>query len=478
VPGGTLRVGASGGSSGDTLDAHNILSNADFPRMAQLYDPLARLTPEAKPELVLAESITPNKTATKWIITLRKGVLFHDGKPFTADDVVFSFKRIVQGEFAGKFVLGPINLNQTKALDKYTVQVAFSSPYAVFYEALAGRFEYMYMVPVGYNPKKPIGTGPFKLVNWSPGRESVTKKFDDYWDHPKPYLDEIRTIDIGDETAQVSGLQSGQLDAVDFLAAGSIATLESSSGVKVLIGKTGGWSPFAMRVDKTPFSDRRVREALKLSVDRPQMIESLFAGNGMVGNDFFSPFDPAVKTVQLPQRSQDLEKAKSLLAQAGYPGLGVELFTAPLSPGMVGAASIFATQAAGAGVKTKVVAQTSSDYFARTYAKAAFSLTYWQYLPYLTTVSQATLKGAPFNETYFDDPKYNSLYQQAISTLDEKKRTEIIHEMLQIDWEESGYIIPYFYPVIDGLRENVHGVVPAVTGQSLSNFQFQNFWMS
>jgi peptide/nickel transport system substrate-binding protein len=477
VAGGVLRVGAQGGSSTDTLDAHNVLTNTDFARMAQLYDPLVRLNTKGQPELVLASAVTPNKTGDQWTIKLRSGVTTHDGKPFTAKDVVFSFNRIIKGEFPGTVTLGPMDLKQTRAIDDQTVSVKFTTPYAIFYEALAGRYEYLYMVPVGYNPNKPVGTGPFKLKSFTPGRESVTVKFDEYWDHPKPYLDEVRTINIDEETAQVSALQSGQVDCIDYLTAGSISTLESA-GFVVNIAKTGGWVPITMRVDKAPFTDNRVREALKLVVDRPAMLESVFAGNGSVANDIFSPFTPAVKAAELPQREQDLEKAKSLLKQAGQSDLSLQLYTTEIAPGMVQIPEVFATQAKGAGVNVQVVKQPSTEYFARTYLKTPFAMDYWPYIPYLVTAGQATYKTAPFNATHFNDPKYNKLYEEAISTTDEAKQEEIIKEMLDIDWSEGGNIIPLYFPVIDAYTKNVQGIEPSVLGQALSNFQFQNFWIT
>lgn len=477
VAGGVLRVGAQGGSNTDTLDAHDGLTNTDFARLAQLYDPLVRLDNQGQPQYVLATSVTPNKDATEWTVKLRKGVVTHEGKPFGAKDVVYSLNRIVKGKYPGALTLGPINLKKTKALDDTTVLVSFDKPYSILLEALAGLFEHLYMVPVGYNPKKPDGTGPFKLKSFTPGRESVTVKFDEYWEQPKPYLDEVRTINISDETAQVNALQSGQVDCIDYLTAGSVGTLESA-GMQINVSKTGGWVPFTMRVDRAPFEDNRVREALKLVIDRPTMLQSVFAGNGTIGNDVFSPYDPAVKSAELPQREQDLEKAKSLLQQAGQSNLAVQLVTTPNAPGMVQAAEVFKTQAAEAGVETSVVNQPVTEYFARSYLKVPFSQDYWPYEPYLVTVSQATIKGAPYSATKFADPRYEKLFQEATSTTDKTKQTDLIHEMLKIDWSAGGNIIPFFFPVIDSFASNVHGIEPAVTGQALSSFQFKNFWLS
>ncbi|MBS1887310.1 MAG: ABC transporter substrate-binding protein [Actinobacteria bacterium] len=475
--GGVLRVGAQGGSNTDTLDAHNILTNTDYARGAQLYDSLIKLNTEGQPELSLAESIEPNKTATEWTIKLKKGLKFHDGKPCTAKDVLFTFNRIITGEFPASTVLNTLDLKNSKVIDELTLLVKFSAPYAIFSEALAGRYEYCYIVPVGYNPKKPIGCGPFKLKSFTPGRESVTLKFDEYWDQPKPYLDEIRTININEETAQVSALQAGQVDCIDYLTAASISTLEAA-GLTVSIAETGGWSPICMMTNAEPFMDNQVRQAMRLAVNRKSMLESVFAGNGNIANDVFGRYTPGVENANLPQREQDIEKAESLLKKAGKQGLSVSLYSTEIAPGMNQTAEVLGTQAAAAGMNVKVVKQPTTEYFARSYLKVPFGMDWWAYEPYLVTAGQATVKGAPYNYTAFHNEKYNKLYAEAVSTTDQKKQEELTSEMVTIDYEEGGYIIPYNFPIIDSWASNVHGIKPSVLGQALSNFQFQNFWLT
>jgi len=477
VPGGVLRVGAQGGSNTDTVDAHNVLSNTDFARTAQLYDPLVRLNTKGQPEKVLAESVEPNKTATQWTIKLKKGVKFHDGSPCNAQAILYTFNRIITGEFPGANVLGPLDLKKSKAADDLTVVLEYSKPYAILYEALAGRYEYLYIVPPKYNPKKPIGTGPFKLKSFTPGRESVTVKFDEYWDHPKPYLDELHTINVNEETAQVSALQSGQVDVVNNLTAASVSTLESG-GFIVSIAETGGWAPITMRVDQEPFKDNRVREAMKLVIDRPTMLQSVFSGNGNVANDHFGRYTPAVESFQLPQHEQDLEKAASLLKAAGHADTKFQLYTTEIAPGEIQTAEVFGTQAESGGIKIEVIKQPTTEFFARSYLKVPFAMDWWAYEPYLVTAGQATVTGAVFSVTNFSDPSYDKYYEEATSTLDENLQKELIQQMVKIDWAEGGNIIPYNFPIIDSWANNVHGITPSVLGQALGNFQFQNFWMS
>ena len=171
--GGNLKVGLSGSSGADTLDPHAGLTYLDTARAQSLYQPLLQLNNKAQTEFVLAESITPNKTTSEWIIKLRQGVTFHDGKPLTADDVIYTFRRIKTGNkgesFSGGDSLGPMDLKGLKALDTHTVQVPFTSPYGSFIDQLAYWY-YLYIIPDGFNPAagKPNGTGPFSLPELHP----------------------------------------------------------------------------------------------------------------------------------------------------------------------------------------------------------------------------------------------------------------------------------------------------------------------
>jgi peptide/nickel transport system substrate-binding protein len=478
VHGGTLRFGAQGGANTDQLDAQNVLTNTDYARASQLYDPLVRMNDQGQPTLALAESLTPNKTATEWTIRIRKGVVLHNGQPLTATDVLYSFRRIVQKKYPGLYALPGVNVGASKVVDPHTVLLKFDKPFSILPEALALHW-YFYIVPVGFDPKRPVGTGPFKLVNFVPGRQSTVVRHTEYWDHPKPYLDGIVTTNIADETAQINALQSGQADAINYLTAGSIAALSSSSSAKLVISeKTGGWLPFYFQINKAPFSDVRVRTALKLVVDRPAMIRSVFAGHGQVGNDVFGIYDKNYEPSLFPQRHQDLAQAKSLLKSAGFPNLSIQLYTTANAPGMVQAGQVFATQAAGAGVHVNVINQPVTTYFANSYLKVPFSEDYWPYAPYLVDVSQALITGAVFNETNFSQPRYDQLFAQATSTLDPARRRELVHEMMKIDYDESGYIIPFFFPVIDAVAPHVYGVLPTVSGQAMRLFSFQEFWMT
>ena len=474
--GGTLHAGLTGGTGSDTVDAHRGVDNVDFARIIALYDPLIGYDLNAQNKLRLAESITPNSKATVWTVRLRPGVTFHNGKPLTAEDVIYSLTRIVKNNYGGASSLASVDIKNLKALDSRTVEIPCHTPYATLPDAMTGYYYYMGIVPVGYDPTHPVGTGPFKFQSFTPGQQSTFARNDHYWDTGDgPYVDTLVITDYPDETSQVNAFVSGQADVVNLLSATSIPQVQANGNILTADG--GGMTPFTMRVDKPPFNDPKVRQAFRLICNRPQMKELVFGGRGTLGNDIFSPFDPSIDH-SIPQRTQDIAQAKSLLKSAGQEGLTVQLVTADIAQGTLKVAQVFAQQAASAGVTVNLRQVTSTEFYGNNYLKWVFAQDYWYYSKYLPQVAQATLPNSPFNETHWDDPAYNKLYNQAVATVDETARTAIAHEMQAIDHSIGGYIIPYFPPTIDGYAKKVNGVVPTKAGLSLGSYNFKAMWLA
>jgi peptide/nickel transport system substrate-binding protein len=268
--GGTLRAGLSGGSSADTLDPLNAVTNVDFSRIDNLYEPLIGLTPEAQPVFVLAEELTPNAKATEWTLRIKQGITFHNGKDLTVDDVIYTFQQILNPKAPASAAAGlaSIDAKAMTKLDPYTVKIPCSTPFATLSQALAIP-GYSDIIPVGYDVTAPVGTGPFKLQSFSPGTQSVFVRNGNYWQTGLPYLDEIVITDYSDQTSQVNALLAGQVDVVNLLSEDVISEVQGE-GKNVLVSAGGGWNPFTMRVDTGTFSDVRIRQAMRLVVDRQQ----------------------------------------------------------------------------------------------------------------------------------------------------------------------------------------------------------------
>jgi len=236
---------------------------------------------------------------------------------------------------------------------------------------------------------------------------------------------------------------------------------------------TGAITPFTMRVNKPPFNDVRVRQALRLLVDRPQLIDSALDGYGVVASDVFSPLDPDFDGAL--HREQDIPQAKALLKAAGLEDLTVTLVTSAAATGMVAMATVLAEQAKAAGVTINLNNVAPSTFFGQNYLSWTFSQDYYGYSPYLAQVAQSMLPTSPFNETHTSSSTLNTLYQQANATLDLSTRKQIEYEMQVFDFNEGGYIIPAFIDSLDAYSTKITGYSAAASGEPLSNFDFEKW---
>jgi peptide/nickel transport system substrate-binding protein len=470
--GGSLKVGLTGGSGTDTLDPHNGLTYLDTARAQSLYQPLLQLNTRAQTEFVLAEEINPHGSTSQWVIRLRPGITFHDGKPLTADDVIFTLSRIKNKKLIGSTPLGPINVKGLKKLDKRTVLVPMNSPYGSFLDQLAYWY-YLYIVPVGFNPSKPNGTGAFKYQSFTPGQRSVFVRNPNYWKPGLPYVDTLTIIDFSDSASLQNALVTGVIHGAGALEGAQIAALKSTGGVRTVTSHTGAITPFTMRVDQAPFNDVNVRQAMRLLVNRPQLINSALDGLATVGADVSSPYDPNYDTSL--HRSQDIQQAKFLLKKAGHENLTVQLVTSPVATGTVAMSTVLQQQARAAGVTINLKQVEPTTFFGPNYLHWTFSQDFYNYSPYLAQVAQSLLPTSPYNETHWSLPHYIDLNKQANATANPATRRQIEHEMQMIDFNQGGYIIPAFIPALDAYSTKITGYSAARVGQPLSDFDFEHY---
>jgi len=429
---------------------------------------------------VLAEQdgiVPKNKDPKQWLMHLRKGVTFHDGRPFTSADVVYSFKRIIhgtgKGPYSGATGLGPIDINGVKALDKYTVYVPMTRPFSTLAHNMAAFWYYLYIAPVGFNINKPVGTGPFMYKSFKAGQQSVFVKNPHYFISGRPYADSVTIIDFADSTSLQNALVTKVIQAAGALNGPQIATLTNTPGIKAVVSHAGTIIPFTMRVDHgSPFADVRVRQALRYVVDRPQMIDSALDGYGTVGNDVFSPYDPAYN--HSLHRAADIPHAKKLLQQAGKEGLTVTLTTSAIATGTIAMATVLKQQAAQAGITIKLNTLDPGAFFTKNYLGYDFAQDFYNYSPYMSQVAYSMLPQSPFNETHNDNAHYTSLYNDANKTFDPDQQKQILHEMQDYDFNEGGYIIPAYVDSLDAYSTDITGYTKAKLGQPLGNFTFEN----
>lgn len=452
-------------------------------RLEQVFEKLTDYGPTPGSIIpVLATSWEPKGSAKVWRIKLRRGVTWHNGKSFTADDVVYSLQQILNPKVAATpssvlaSVLAPSGI---KKISDSEIELHLKVPYATIETVLASD---MYIVQHGWKssasePYMP-GTGPFMYKSFSPGSLTVFTRNPNYWESGKPYVDEMHFLSVADESARISALLSGQVDIAHSISPPTVQSLHGHSGVVPLISKDAHWIPFVMATKRPPFTDVRVRQAFRLMVDRPAMVKKALSGYGFVGNDLICPFDP-LYAKSLPQREQDIDKAKFLLKQAGMEGLKTTLETSAITAGAVEAATLFASQAKQAGVQITLHTTTPDDYFASTGP--------WQNTPFFQdengdyNIDQGyalffTTQG-PYNETQWSVPGWDAKIAQANATLDIKKRRELWYEIQKTQYLDGGMMIPFFADFLDAYSTKVHGLKPNWK-RELGWFQFKNVWMT
>ncbi len=470
--GGILKVGVSGGSAKDTVDAHKPAFDPDIARAFQLYETITRHRgADFKLVMQLAESVEPNKRADVWTVRLRDGVQFHNGRPLGADDLIFTIRRILDPKTVarGATSIAYVDAANLRKLDARTVRVPLNSPTVTFPDDMSEY--YMGVVPVGYDPASPVGTGPFRYESFTPGQQSIFVRNPHYWEPSEPLLDAVQIIDIADDTARVNALLSGQVQAISNLPAAEVGSVKSA-GAKVLNSETGGWTPITMRCDLKPFDDVRVRQAFRLIADRQQLVDLALSGYGRVANDMYSPYDPDYDH-NIPQRHQDIEQAKSLLRAAGREGMSIEMVTSPVYVGVAQAAEVFAQQAKAAGVKVSLRQVDTATFYGPNYLKWNFAEDFWGTYSFLVQAGQGSLPNSPYNEPHWNDPTFISLVQQARRTIDDGKRRELVYAAQEIHHASSGDIIWGFFNLLDGHGAKVGGLQTSVLGYGLNGYNFR-----
>ncbi|WNI20716.1 ABC transporter substrate-binding protein [Streptomyces sp. ITFR-16] len=477
--GGRLRAAFAGGGASETLDPH--LSNlfADAARAKALYDKLADYGADLAARPRLAASWEPDSALKRWKVSLREAV-FHDGKPVTAADVLHSYRRIAdpQRAFRARASLEPIDLAASRALDERTVEFVLKRPTAEFPNILAAFGAYIIPATAreGDFDRKPVGSGPFRFVSFAPGRSTVLRRNDAYWEGA-PHLDELEFVVANEESARVNALLGGQVEYAHELNPATARAHEKGGRITVVRLRNSAMQSFAMKSDRPPFDDRRVRQALFLVADREELVRSALSGAGETGNDLFGKgyeyYDDS-----LPQREQDLGRARSLLKRAGAEDLRITLDTSPVAAGFTEAAAVFRDQAAKAGITVEVRTGSKDTYWKDILDSGTLCCYRSGAMPIESHLSQRLLTDSTTNATHWRHRDFDALYQQAQSTRDPKGRAAVYARMQQRLHTEGPFLIWGFADWILGTAPRVRGVEEQAPANTLDWARFDKVWLA
>ncbi|MHA5054407.1 ABC transporter substrate-binding protein [Streptomyces sp. SD15] len=475
--GGRLRAAFAGGGASETLDPHLANLFADAARAKALYDKLADYGADLSAQPRLAEKWESNKTLDRWQVILRKAT-FHDGKPVTAADVLYSYRRIADPKqaFRARASLDPIDLDASRTTGERSIEFVLKRPTAEFPNVLAAFGAYIVPENASDFDKKPIGSGPFRFVSFAPGRSAVFRRYDDYWEGA-PHLDELEFVIANEESARVNALLGGQVEYAHELNPTTARAHEGKGQIEIVRLRNSAMQAFCMKTDRAPFDDKRVREAFFLIADRQELVDGALSGAGVIGNDLFGK-GYEYYADGLPQREQDLDEARALLKQAGAENLKVTLDTSAVAAGFTEAASIFRDQAKKAGVTVDVKMGSKDSYWADILDNGTLCCYRSGAMPIEAHISQRLLTDSTTNATKWQHKDFDALYQQAQSTRDKTERAAVYERMQRRLYTEGGFLIWGFADWILGTARNVKGVEAKAPANTLDWARFDKVWLA
>ncbi|MFF5159084.1 ABC transporter substrate-binding protein [Streptomyces sp. NPDC000348] len=475
--GGRLRAAFAGGGASETLDPHLANLFADVARAKALFDKLADYGADLSAQPRLAEKWEADKSLDRWRVTLREAT-FHDGRPVTAEDVLYSYRRIADPKqaFRAKASLEPIDLDASRATGERAIEFVLKRPTAEFPNILAAFGAYIVPENATGFDEQPVGSGPFRFVSFTPGRSAVFRRYDDYWEGA-PHLDEIEFVVANEESARVNALLGGQVEYAHELNPATARAHEDQGRIEIVRLRGSAMQAFCMKTDRPPFDDERVRQAFFLIADRRELVDGALSGAGEVGNDLFGK-GYEYYADGLPQREQDLDRARALLKQAGAEDLKVTLDTSAVAAGFTEAASIFRDQAKKAGVTVEVRMGSKDSYWSDILDNGALCCYRSGAMPIEAHISQRLLTDSTTNATKWRHKDFDALYQQAQSTRDKTERAAVYERMQRRLYAEGGFLIWGFADWIIGTARTVKGVDTKAPANTLDWARFDTVWLA
>ena len=457
--GGTLRVAVVMDHS--TFDPPVVAAIADIQVTRQAYDNLILRDPDDLSLIpMLAESWEANDDLTQYTFHLRQGVKFRHGKEFKAEDVVYTFNRLLDPEVGSPIAATLDFVTNVVALDERTVRFDLDSPNAYLPDLVA--LYHARIIPSDIDPGRlateEFGTGPFLLKEHVVGERIVMVRNPDYWWEGYPYLDKIIIFFIPDSETRVNALKAGAVDVIYDLDAASVPALEAHPATRVSESASAAYLNLAMDMRVEPFNNILVRKALQAATDREAILQAAQFGKGSIAYDH--PIPPSDQHFWEGSREAvppyDVERAKALLKEAGYPdGLDLTLYTSTSGGTMVEMAVAFKESAAPAGIRVKIQREPEVVYWTDVWMVKPFTTVWWGGRTPDEAFSILYKSDAEWNESRYNNPRVDELIIKARSQADLEGRRETYGEIQRILIDEVPRIIPVFRPIFQGLRLNV-----------------------
>ena len=459
--GGHLVIGTTGGGAGDSLDPTKLTSVGHGVMGYALGNNLTEL--EENGELVgeLAESWESSDDAKVWKFNLRKGVTFHNGKSMTSADVIYSIN-MHRGEGSTSGAAGLLGgIADISADGEHAIVVTMSDGNAdVPY--LLGDYHLLIVAEGTTDFTSGAFTGPYMYKEFIPGEKLHAVRNPNYWKADRAHVDEVEILFVDDTTARISGLITGEIHIAGRVDPQSAALIDSAPGVHVENHAAAGHRPLLMLCDRAPFDNADLRLAVKYALDREQILETVMAGFGSIGNDHPIPPSDPFHAADIPQRMYDADKVAHHLKKSGFDG-ALELHTSNTTfAGAETMAALVQQSAAKGGRKIDIKREPADGFWSNVWMKHPFVSGAWGGRPtadiMLTTAYSSAAK---WNDTMWRRDAFDQKLVLARAETDHDKRKAHYHDLQLMIHEDGGAGIPFFVNNVDGVRDEVKGFYPA-----------------
>jgi peptide/nickel transport system substrate-binding protein len=474
--GGRIRVAGVASGVNDTLDPAKQSNGTDYARGFMFYNGLTVLDGTLTPQPSLAEEFTTQDGKT-WVFKLRKGVTFHDGKPLTPNDVVYSILRHKDPATASKAKVLADQIDTVKATGPNEVTITLTSSNADL-PVILGTYHFHIVKEGTTDFNAGIGTGPYKVKEFKPGVRSIAVRNDGYWKPNRPYLDEIEFVGITDESARVNALLAGQVDLISAVDPRSIERIKGTGKYTVFETKSVSYTDLIVRVDRAPGSNPDFVLALKYLLNRDQILKSIQLGNGVVANDQPIAANNRFYFKGLPQRPYDPDKAKWHLQKANVGSAAIPVVASPAATSSVEIALVLQQAAQQIGLNLEVKRMPSDGYWSTHWMKHPVGFGNVNARPSADLALTLFFKSdAPWNEAGWKNEKFDQLLVAARGETDGAKRAQMYADMQTMIHNDGGIGIPMFISSLDGHASKLKGLSPIPLGGMMASTFSEHVWL-
>ena len=387
---------------------------------------------------------------------LKKGVRFHNGREFVAEDVKYVLDRARNPETKHPHIKQYEDISAIHVRDHYTVTISLQRTNAMFLYNLSRQGSVIYpREAVEQQKSQPLGTGPFVFERWDRGDRIVLKRNPDYHVKGLPKLDRVTFRFIPDSNAALAALQAGDIDVMAFgLGPESVEVVRRAPSLQLIQGDTTNDVILALNNSKKPFSDVRVRRAITHAINKPEVVKGAMFGFGRVLGSNVDPLNPYFVDMSKAV-PYDPAKAKQLLTDAGYPnGFEAVIRVTAQYPYTVRTGEVLVEQLTKVGIRAKLEQIEWGQWLDRVYKNADYDMT-------IIGHAEAWDAGNYANPKYYfryDSPRFQRAFQESETTLDDKKRREIYADLQQIMADEAPVVWLYILPRLVAAKKGIQGV--------------------